>query len=85
MLQVQCEKWHQTPESLREEALKADHSRTRERLLALYEITQGQSASQVARHSKRNPQTVMEWVHRYNNSGSKALAYQRSGGHPPFV
>ncbi len=42
MLQVDFEKkWHQTPESLREEALKADHPRTRERLLALYEITQG--------------------------------------------
>ncbi|WP_409978142.1 hypothetical protein [Leptolyngbya sp. PCC 6406] len=39
----------------------------------------------MARDSKRNPQTVMEWVHRYNNSGPKALAYQRSGGHPPFV
>lgn len=84
MLQVQLEKWDQTPESLREEALQADHPRTRERLLALYEITQDQSATQVARHSKRNPQTVMDWVHRYNNRGPKALVYQRSGGHPPL-
>ena len=84
MLQVQLEKWHQTAESLREAALKADHPRTRERLLALYEITQGQSATQVGLHSERNPQTVMDWVHRYNDRGPKALTYQRSGGHPPL-
>lgn len=84
MLKVQLEKWQQTPESLRELALKAEHPRTRERLLALYEISQGLNATQVAQRSERNPQTVMEWVHRYNARGLESMSYHRSGGHPPL-
>ena len=65
-------------------ALQAQHPRTRERLLALYEIAQGESATQVAYRSERNPQTVMEWVHRYNAHGPEALTYRRSGGDLPL-
>ncbi len=84
MLRVQLEKWQQTPESLRALALQAQHPRTRERLFALYEITQGQSATEVAYQSNRNPQTVMDWVHRYNDNGPEALTYQHGGGRPPL-
>ena len=54
--------------------------------MALYEIEicNGKSATKVGRETGRNPQTVMEWVHRYNRSGIKALLYQHTGGHPPF-
>jgi hypothetical protein len=45
MLKVQLETWQQTPETLREMALQAQHPRTRERLLALYEIAQGENAT----------------------------------------
>jgi len=48
MLQVDLERWQQSPESLREQALNATHARTRERLLALYEICQGKSATDVS-------------------------------------
>ncbi|MGB3615414.1 MAG: helix-turn-helix domain-containing protein [Elainellaceae cyanobacterium] len=68
---------------LREQALKANHPRTRERLLALYEITQGGNVTQVALRTRRNPQTVMGWVHQYNEHGPYSMAYQHSGGHPP--
>jgi len=84
MLKIQVEKWQHTAETLRELALQAEHPRTRERLLALYEIAQGQNATQVAHQSDRNPQTVMAWVHRDNAHGPEALTYQRSGGHPPL-
>lgn len=84
MLTVKTATWQQTPEMLREYALQSDHPRTRERFMALYEITQGQSSTQVAYQSKRNPQTVMDWVHRYNTGGPEALAYRHSGGHPPL-
>lgn len=84
MLTVDLEQWHHSPESLREEALSANHARTRERLLALYEITQGKSATQVGRQTGRNPQTIMAWVHRYNESGLEALVYRHTGGHPPL-
>ena len=84
MLKVETGRWQQSPETLREQALKAVHVRTRERLFALYEICQGQSATAVGRQHGRNPQTIMEWVHRYNEAGLESLVYRRTGGHPPL-
>lgn len=83
-LKVDCTHWQQSPEQLRQDALSASHPRTRERLLALYEITQGKSATQVGRETRRNPQTVMEWVRRYNQTGPNTLEYRHTGGHPPL-
>ena len=65
--------------------MSASHPRTRERFLALYEITQESCATRVAERTRRHPQTVMEWLHLYNTGGPEALAYQRTGGRPPFV
>jgi transposase len=84
MLKVDVEKWGQSAEHLRQLALDAEHSRSRERLMALYEICSGQNASQIGRASQRNPQTVMGWVHRYNEQGPEAMLYRRTGGHPPL-
>ncbi|MBN3942192.1 helix-turn-helix domain-containing protein [Nostoc sp. NMS9] len=84
MLKVECDRWNQSSSIFREEALKANHARTGERLMALYEICKGKSATKVGTDTGRNPQTVMEWVHRYNLSGMEALQYQHTGGHPPF-
>ncbi len=42
--------------------------------MALYEICGGKNASQVGRASQRNPQTVMEGVHRDNDEGSYPAA-----------
>ena len=70
---------------LRDQALNASHPRTRERFLALYEISQGESATQVAWQTQRNPQTVMSWVHRYNSSGPESLTFRDTGGHPSVL
>ena len=40
MLKRDLAKWNQRPDDLREEAMNAPHARTRERFLALYELTQ---------------------------------------------
>ena len=85
MLKVKCDLHNQSKETLRQEALKAEHPRTRERLMALYEICEGKSATQVSKESNRNPETVMAWVHKYNQEGLVALKYQRSGGRTPFL
>lgn len=84
MLKVDLERWHHNAEDLREQALRANHTRTRERLLALYEITQGKNATQVGVQTGRNPQTIMDWVHRYNQAGLESLVYRHTGGHPPL-
>ena len=70
-----------TPADLRELAMSASHPRTRERFLALYEITQESCATRIAERTHRHPQTVMEWLHLYNTP--EALTYQRTG--PPFA
>src|SRR3954467_8444548 len=82
MLRVESARWGQTPADLRELAMSASHPRTRERFLALYEITQESCATRVAERTRRHPQTVMEWLHLYNTGGPEALAYQRTG--PPL-
>src|SRR5512144_967291 len=84
MLTVEYSRWGQDPDILRVLGLKAEHPRTRERFLALYEICGEKNASQVGRETGRNPQTVMAWVHRYNTVGPAALMYQHTGGRPPF-
>src|SRR3954447_15421823 len=84
MLRVEYARWGQAPADLRQLATSAPHSRTRERFLALYEITQESCATRVAERTRRHPQTVMEWLHLYNTRGPEALAYQRTGGRPPF-
>jgi transposase len=66
-------------------ATSAAHQRTRERFLALYEVTRASCATQVAARTRRHPQTVMEWLHLYNRGGPEALTYRRTGGRPPFV
>ena len=84
MLKVKMATWGQTEDDLREQALKASHPRTRERFMALFEIVKGSNSTQVGLASGRNPQTVMDWVHRYNEHGPSALTYKRTGGAPPL-
>src|ERR687883_654975 len=84
MLRVDYDRWGQTPEELRQLATSAAHQRTRERFLALYEVTQASCATQVATRTRRHPQTVMEWLHLYNAGGSEALIYRRTGGRRPL-
>ena len=85
MLRVDYARWGGTAEDLRHVALSARHARTRERALALYEITQGSCATRVAACTGRHPQTVMDWVHAYNERGPDALVFRRTGGRPPFA
>src|SRR5215217_7827022 len=59
-------------------------ARTRERALALFDITQHSCATPVAVRTGRRAHTVMDWVHAYNQGGPAALAFRRTGGRRPF-
>ena len=84
VIRVEYARWGQTPEDLRHLALSAPHARTRERALALFDITQHSCATQVAMRTGRRAHTVMDWVHAYNQSGPDALTFRRTGGRRPF-
>ena len=84
MIRVDYARWSQTPEGLRSLALSAPHARTRERALALFDITQHRCATQVAGRTGRRTHTVLGWVHAYNQGGPAALAFRRAGGRRPF-
>ena len=83
MLKVDCNKWNDNAQSLRHQAVMATHPRTRERFLALYEITQSKNVTLVAGEINRRPPTVMEWVPADNERGG-ALIYPSSGGRSPL-
>ena len=86
MIMPEVAKWNQTVADLHRLSLEAEHPRSRERFQALYMIASRQSnASRWALQSGRQNQTVMGWVHTYNESGPAALHYQRTGGRPPFL
>src|SRR3954468_16611590 len=85
MLRVDYARWGQTPEDLRHLALSAPHARTRERALALFDITQHRCATQVAVRTGRRAHTGMDWVHAYNAQGPDALTFRRTGGRRPFL
>ena len=81
MIRPDFEKWNQTADEAREMSLEAGHKRTRERWQALYMIGTGQTnASRWAQLINRCVQTVLAWVHSYNEQGPSGVTYQRSGG-----
>lgn len=84
-LRVHMERWGQGESDLRDLALHSPHPRTRERFLALLQIAQGQTATDLAAATGRYPQTLYDWVHLYNEQGPQALLFHRTGGRPPFV
>ena len=84
MIRVEFQKWGQSLEDLRGLALRAGHPRTRERFLALSLIADGtRNATSWAARFGRQDDTVLKWVHDYNDHGPDALTYRRTGGHPP--
>jgi transposase len=86
MVRVEMGKWKQTLEDLRRAALHAPHARTRERFQALYLIASGAyNATSCAVHIGRQDETVLAWVHRYNEHGPDALSYRRTGGRAPLL
>src|SRR4051794_11434441 len=86
MIRVELQKWGQSLEDLRRLALRADHPRTRQRFLALSLIADGtHNATSWADRSGRQDETVLKWLHAYNDAGPDALIYRRTGGAAPLL
>ena len=86
MIRPDFAKWGQSPEDIYHLSLKAEHARSRERFQALYLIgTQQLNATEWAKQIGRRNQTVMDWVHQYNEQGPESLKYRRTGGRTPLL
>ena len=86
MVRPDTGKWGQELADLRRLAVDAAHPRTRERFQALYMIGRQQSnATAWAREIGRNLDTVLSWVHLYNEHGPEGLEYRRTGGRVPLL
>lgn len=85
MVRPDLAKWGQSLSDLRRLSIEADHPRSRERFLALYMIADGQtSATPWARKTGRTKETVLSWVHLYNQAGPDGVHYRHSGGRRPL-
>ena len=88
MIRPDPAKWGQTLSDFRRLSVEAEHARTRERFLALYLIGNHQTNAIPSGRLNlgRDDDTVIGWVHTYNQLGPEALYYRRTGwGSPPFV
>lgn len=86
MIRVEMSRWGQDLEDLRRGSLETPHRRSRERFQALYLIASGRfNATTCAAHIGRQDETVLSWVHRYNERGPDAMTYCRTGGRAPFL
>ena len=85
MLKVEYARWDQSLEDLRDLSMSADHERTRERFLALYEMALGSYPTQLAKRTSRHYQTLMCWVRAYNKHGPESQKFCHTGGRPPFA
>jgi hypothetical protein len=80
MVRPDLQKWSLSLEALTELSVYAPHPRTRERLLALVLLAQGQCAWGLCRILGRDVHTLLKWVHDFNQGGPTALIYRRTGG-----
>lgn len=86
MVRPAPEKWGQELADLRRLSVEAEHRRTRERFQALYMIgSQQTNATQWAKETGRHLDTVLAWVHQYNEAGPEAMRYRRTGGPTPLL
>ncbi len=85
MVRPDLTKWGQTLSDLRRLSVEADHARSRERFLALYMIASGQTSSTPwVAESGRMKETVLNWVHAYNQAGPEGVMYRHTGGRTPL-
>src|SRR3954453_21528556 len=71
-----------TPAELRALARRERDGRVSARLLALANALDGMSRDQAARGAGMDPQTLRDWVHRYNAEGAEGLRDRPRPGRP---
>lgn len=76
-------RWHLDVRQVREQMYQAPTPRERERWHALWLLSRGWSAVQVAEALERDPHTIGDWVAAFVGGGPAALTFTHTGGSPP--
>ena len=76
-------RWQIGSADAREQGYRAKTPRERERWHALWLLSRGWSAAQVAQALERDPHTIGDWLSAFAQDGPAALAFEQSGGSPP--
>ena len=77
------EQWNWDVRAVRERMYRAPTPRERERWHAVWLLTEGWSAAQVADALERDPHTIGEWVATFRHAGPAGLGFEHTGGSPP--
>ena len=80
---VRITRLEHTPTALRGMAKGCDDAAQARRLLAIALVLEGVSRQDAARHTGMDPQTLRDWVHRYNEAGPPGLRSRKPDGRPP--
>ena len=76
-------KWQMDTPGVRRLVYTAENARERERWHAVWLMTQGWTADQVAKALERDAHTIGEWVENLEEKGAEGLMFEQSGGSPP--
>jgi transposase len=76
-------KWQLDTQAVRKLMYTAENARERERWHAVWLMTQGWTAVQVANALERDAHTIGEWMSNLNEKGTEGLMFEQSGGSPP--
>ena len=75
--------WHLDIRAVRERMYRAPTARERERWHALWLLSRGWEAVQVAEALERDPHTIGEWVAGFRRAGPEGITFEQTGGSPP--
>jgi len=76
-------KWQMDTPAVRRLVYTAENARERERWHAVWLMTQGWTAAQVAKALERDAHTIGEWMDNLEEKGAEGLMFEQSGGSPP--
>jgi transposase len=75
--------WQMDVKAVRERMYGAPTARERERWHAIWLMSRGMTAGQVAEALERDAHTIGDWLDSLREKGPTALAFEQSGGSPP--
>jgi transposase len=76
-------RWQLDAKAVRERMYRAPTPRERERWHAIWLLTRGWTAAQVAEALERDTHTIGDWVEELRQNGPQALAFEQTGGSRP--